>query len=52
MDQRVPVEAEQASADERQRLWDALLQVALHLAGYQEKSEREIAMFILRPQAS
>jgi deazaflavin-dependent oxidoreductase (nitroreductase family) len=49
MAENLKVVAEQASPEERSRLWAKLIQLAPGFAQYQQKSSREIPMFILRP---
>lgn len=44
--------AEQASAEEKQRLWPQLVQMYKPYQGYQEKTAREIPVVILKPTAT
>lgn len=49
MDQRIPVEAEQANPEDRRRLWAELVKTEPRYGEYQRKTAREIAVFILHP---
>ncbi len=51
MDQRIPVEAEQAKPEERRRLWAELVKTHPRFDDYQQKTSRIIAMFILHPNS-
>jgi len=46
------VRAEDATGDERHRLWNELLQVSPAYANYQQRTSREIPLVILRPSKS
>lgn len=48
MGQRISVEAKQANPEDRRRLWAELIKTYSRFEAYQQKTSREIAMFILR----
>jgi deazaflavin-dependent oxidoreductase (nitroreductase family) len=47
---RVPMRASVATADERARLWPRVVADFPHYAKYQERTEREIPLVLLRPE--
>ena len=48
-DQTIPVVAEEANPEQRQRLWEQLVQTAPMYARYAKTTSREIPMMLLRP---
>ena len=45
------VKAEEATGEERERLWRAVVEVYSGYEGYQKSTEREIPVVVLRPEA-
>jgi deazaflavin-dependent oxidoreductase (nitroreductase family) len=48
---RMPVEAKVATAAQRKRLWPKIVDMYDGFAGYQAKTDRQIPLVILKPQA-
>jgi F420H(2)-dependent quinone reductase len=47
---RIKVQAREANADERRRLWPEAIEYHARWGGYQRRTDREIPLVILRPR--